>query len=146
MRLTQHTDYSLRVLRYLGLTTEKLVTIQEISDNHDISRNHLMKVVQRLARSGYVQAVRGKRGGLRLSRDARLIKVGDVVRDLEPDLALVECMRAENHCVSTPACRLTAVMHSAQEAFVDALNRFTISDLLAGRTSSQMITLLNIGD
>ena len=131
---------------YLGLTTEKLVTIQEISDSHDISRNHLMKVVQRLAKSGYVEAVRGQKGGLRLGRDARLIKVGEVVRDLGPDMALVECMRSENHCVITPVCRLTSVMQSAQEAFIDALNRFTIADLLNGRTSAQLIGLLNIGD
>ena len=78
MRLTRHSDYALRVLLYLGITTESLVTIGEIADRYGISRNHLMKVVNRLATHGYVETVRGKRGGIRLARPPEEINLGEL--------------------------------------------------------------------
>jgi Rrf2 family nitric oxide-sensitive transcriptional repressor len=91
MRLTRYTDYSLRVLIYLGLQTERLSSIREIADLYGISESHLMKVVQALGQSGYVATLRGGGGGLRLAKPAHEINVGDVVRNTEDDVALVEC-------------------------------------------------------
>ena len=86
MRLTLHTDYSLRVLMFAALKGEGLSTIAEIAEHFEISRTHLMKVVNDLGRAGYLDTVRGKKGGFRLAKKPHQIKVGAVVRDLEEEL------------------------------------------------------------
>ncbi|MDO9372430.1 MAG: Rrf2 family transcriptional regulator, partial [Gammaproteobacteria bacterium] len=68
MQLTLHTDYALRVLIYLRLKGDSLVTISEIADFYQISRNHLVKVVHHLANHGFIHTTRGKHGGMRLAR------------------------------------------------------------------------------
>src|SRR3546814_20689741 len=94
MRLTAYTDYTLRVLMYLGLKGDARATIKEISDCYGISKNHLMKIVQDLSREGVLNTVRGKSGGIRLARHAEAICTGDVVRMTEPDFRIVESFGA----------------------------------------------------
>lgn len=144
MRLTQHTDYALRVLVYLGLTGDRLVTIQEISDAYGISKNHLMKVVQRLVRGDFVESTRGQKGGLRLKAHPTRTRVGDVVRYMEPDLSLVECFRDEANCVLTPACRLRQIMQKSIAAFLSELDRYTIGDLLDRSVRRDLESILHI--
>jgi Rrf2 family transcriptional regulator, nitric oxide-sensitive transcriptional repressor len=130
MRLTLHSDYSLRVLLALGVAEGRRGTIGAIAAQYGISRNHLMKVCHRLQQLGYIETVRGKNGGLRLARDPATIRVGDVVRDMEPDLELVECFSDANRCVITRACRLQHVLADGLKQFFDSLNRNTLADLL----------------
>jgi Rrf2 family nitric oxide-sensitive transcriptional repressor len=114
MRLTTFSDYTLRVLMYLGVRRDELVTIGEIAAAYGISENHLMKVVHFLARQGYVETVRGKGGGLRLAMAPEDIGVGEVVRGTEESLALVECFDAEqSQCNIAPACLLKGVFKKA---------------------------------
>ncbi|MCK2185141.1 Rrf2 family transcriptional regulator [Halomonas getboli] len=145
MRLTHFTDYSLRVLIYLAVKGEERATIAEIAERFAISRNHLMKVVQELNRLGYLHATRGKHGGLLLNRAPDEIPLGGLIRDIEPDLGLVECFRDDNGCVITPACRLKPILGEALAAFVAVLDRYTLADLL-GQQRAELITLLNIED
>ncbi len=130
MRLTRYTDYSLRVLIYLAAHPEGFGTVQAIADAYDISRHHLMKVVQELGRRGYVDTVRGRGGGLRLRLSPERINIGRVVRDMENDLALVECFGPDNRCVITPACSLKNLLADAMRAFMAVLDRHTLADLL----------------
>lgn len=130
MKLTRFTDYSLRVLIYLGLRDDGRVTIKEISDAYGISRNHLMKVVSLLTRMGYVDARRGPGGGIALARPAADIRVADVIRDMEDDLALVECFCAEGNCVIKPVCHLKRVLGEALDAYLQTLDQYTLTDLL----------------
>ena len=90
MQLTRFSDYSLRVLMFLARHPNEQATIRDIATAHGISENHLMKVVHRLARSGYAKTVRGKGGGVRLASTAANISIGAVVREVEP-LAPAEC-------------------------------------------------------
>jgi Rrf2 family nitric oxide-sensitive transcriptional repressor len=132
MRLTAYTDFSLRVLIYLALHPEPRPTIAEIARAYAISRNHLMKVVFDLGRDGLVATTRGKKGGLRLGRPPGDIRLGEVVRRTEPDMALVPCFSpARQSCVITPACRLRAAMDEARAAFLDVLDGYTLADLVA---------------
>lgn len=132
MRLTLYTDYSLRVLIYLALHADKLVTISELADFYRISRNHLVKVVHELGLSGYIHTTRGKHGGMRLARPAEQIVIGDVVRHTEPDFDLLECLNPEtDQCVITNVCRLKSVLADARDTFLGELDRYTLADLTA---------------
>jgi Rrf2 family nitric oxide-sensitive transcriptional repressor len=130
MRLTRFTDYSLRVLIYLGLQRDQLVTIRSISDSYGISRNHLMKVVSLLTRMGYLKAQRGPGGGIRLARDPARINLADVIKDTEEDLVMVECFDEDGYCVITPACKLQRAIGKALNAYIDTLRAYTLEDLL----------------
>ena len=94
MRLSEYTDYTLRVLMYCARHPQRLVTISELAEHHGLSKGHLMKVVNDLARQGLIETTRGRGGGLRLSEGARAIRIGDVVRASETDFRLVECFDA----------------------------------------------------
>lgn len=131
MHITQHTDYALRVLIYLGANDHRLATIQEISERFDVSRSHLMKVVNQLIRHGYVEGLRGKGGGLRLSRPAAQIGVGKVVRHMEHDLALAECFETDSQCLLTGSCQLRGALSDALDAFLASLDRVTLADLVS---------------
>ena len=135
MRLTRYTDYALRTLMYLGLRAGEISTIEDIAGHYGISRNHLMKIVHRLGRAGYVETVRGRGGGLRLGQAPEAIVVGDVVRLTEDDLALVECFDAEtNQCVIAGGCVLQGALREALDAFLSVLDGYTLEDLLRPRT------------
>src|SRR6187402_2952448 len=145
MYITRYTDYSLRVLMYVALKGEEISTIGEIAESYDISKNHLMKVVQELNAKGYLIAVRGKNGGLRLNGRAEDINIGSLVRDTEQDLALVECFNAPQACTITPACQLKKVFATALEAFFNVLDQYTLADLLPKQKQAALIKLLGIG-
>ena len=130
MRLTRFTDYSLRVLIYLGLQQNKLVTIRRISDAYGISRNHLMKVVSLLTRAGYLKAQRGPGGGIRLARPPEEINLADVITDTEEDLVMVECFDAEGNCVITPVCKLQHVIGEALRAYIKTMKAYSLADVL----------------
>ena len=142
MRLTHFTDYTLRVLIYLGARSddEHLATIGDIAAAYSISENHLMKVVHHLAKQGYVETTRGKGGGMRLARAPEDINIGAVVRDAEEDLALVECFEAGNlNCPIMQACTLRSVLAHALKAFFEVLDGQTLADLLRPQAKLQKI-------
>ncbi|HYW02804.1 MAG TPA: Rrf2 family transcriptional regulator [Gammaproteobacteria bacterium] len=131
MHLTRYSDYSFRVLIYLGLAQGQRCTIKEISEHYRISRNHLVKVVHRLGTLGYIRTIRGKKGGIMLARAPDELNLGEVARRTEDNLALVECFNpATNACCITPACRLRDVLSEALQAFLAVLDRYTLADLL----------------
>lgn len=134
MRLTRYSDYSLRVLMYLGVHPEQLATIDEISKAYDISKAHLTKVVHELGRAGYLETVRGRGGGLRLAKRPDEIGVGEIVRHAEGSLDLVECFDpATNACRLDSACTLKGVLGEALDAFLATLDQYTLADLVARR-------------
>jgi len=144
MRLTQHTDYALRVLIYLGLRPNELSTIRQISESYGISKNHLMKVALKLSKAGYIDSVRGQSGGLRLNKPPGDIRLGALVKEMEPDFGLVECKRPNNQCIITSECKLPAILDIAIEAFIEKLDEHTVSDLLPEQSHQEFIRLLGI--
>lgn len=130
MRLTRYTDYGLRVLLYLGMKRVGLCTVPEIAARYGISENHLTKIVNELGRLGHVRTVRGRNGGLALGREPADINLGTLVRQLEGDMALVECFETGNTCPITSDCRLQKVLGQALAAFLAVLDEYTLADLL----------------
>ena len=132
MRLTLHADYGLRTLVYLATHPERVVPTTEIGRAYGISKNHLVRVAQSLRDGGFIELTAGRAGGLSLARAAGTIKVGDVVRTLEPDLRIVECFDAtSNTCPIAPVCGLSRAIDGAVAAFLAELDRFTIADAVA---------------
>lgn len=132
MRLTVHTDYALRTLIYLAVLPDRLGTIHEVATAYGISENHLTKVVHRLGQLGYVETVRGRRGGIRLARAPADIQIGAVVRDTEDDFALVDCGgpgSSAGPCRLLGGCVLQGALAEALSAFMSVLDRYTLADL-----------------
>lgn len=146
MHITRYTDYALRVLMYLGPKNEKMSTIGEIAQHHGISKNHLMKVVQELSNKGYVVAIRGKNGGLKLNGEPKTINIGALVRDTEQHFELVECFSESNRCVIAPVCQLKRLLSEALDGFIQVLDRYTLADLLPQADKPELIQLLQIVD
>lgn len=130
MRLTTMTDYAMRLLMYLGQHPDRLCTITEMTDSYGVSRSHLMKVTNRLARAGWIETVRGKHGGMRLAHPPEDIKLGAVIRDMENDLALVECLAGKQDCTLIGQCGLPAILQGALAQFMAYLDAHTLADLL----------------
>ncbi|KGK41678.1 Rrf2 family transcriptional regulator [Nitrincola sp. A-D6] len=144
MHITSFTDYALRVLIYAATKAPEQCTIAEIAACYNISRNHLMKVVQTLNQRGYLCAQRGKNGGLRLKGPANEINLGQLIREIEQDKPLVECFSYDNQCLITPACQLKGILAEAQQAFYQSLDRYTLADLVTARSQPQLMQLLNL--
>jgi len=130
MRLTQFSDYSLRLLLYISQHEGRLVTVGEVAAWYGISKTHLVKVAHKLATLGYIESVQGKGGGLRLGKPARDIALDALIRDTEPDFHTVECFdAARNTCRITASCTLKHVLHDATEAFLKTLSRYALADI-----------------
>lgn len=135
MRLSTRTDYAVRMLILLGLVKDRLVTIEEVATRYDIPKNHLMKVALLLIQLGYVEGVRGRSGGLRLKKEPDAIRLGEVALAIEPDFALVDCMRSGGCCIIKPSCSLPLTLARAQEAFLAELNKLSLADLIAPKNA-----------
>src|SRR6516164_5877194 len=130
MRLTLHTDFALRVLIHVGLNDGKLTTINDIAQSFDISKPHLMKVVNYLSQRGYLYTVRGRNGGIRLLREPRDINIGQVVRDTESQLDVIGCLERSGYCPIERVCVLRGALRNATEAFLAVLDAYTLADLI----------------
>lgn len=133
MRLTQWTDFTLRVLMYCAACHERAqpVTITEVAQAYGISRSHLTKIVQDLSARGYLETTRGRGGGMRLMRPAKEINVGAVVRATESDFVVVECFDPQNNqCRLSSHCRLQSVLGQAMQSFFAVLDALTLEDLM----------------
>lgn len=130
MRLTRLTDYALRVLMYAAQHPDRLCTIAEIANAHQISVAHLMKVTHQLGQLGWIITVRGKGGGLRLAHAPEAINLGAVVRDMEPDLHVVECLGDGSTCMLMGNCGLSVMLEGALRQFTDYLDRHTLAEVL----------------
>ena len=131
MRLSLQTDYALRTLMFLAVN-EGHHSIADISASYGISKNHLMKVAQRLVSEGFVTSVRGRSGGLKLAWPADRINVGKVVRRMEDTGGFVDCSEPSGKgCIVTPVCGLRHVLANSIEAFMEYLDQYMVDDLIA---------------
>ncbi|QUS58285.1 Rrf2 family transcriptional regulator [Pseudovibrio brasiliensis] len=136
MRLNQASDFALRLTMQCAMQPDALQRIDQVVQQQGFSRGHLMKLVNQLSRAGILETMRGRGGGFRLGRQAKDISVGDVVRAVENDFAVVECLRqsecGEIQCCFLPSCRLKPLMQRASIAFLDVLDEMTIESAITG--------------
>ena len=143
MRLTLHTDYALRVLIHVAIADGKLITISAIAESFDISKQHLMKVVSDLSQKGYLDTVRGRKGGIRLRRPPRDINIGQVVRATEDKLDVIGCLGRSGYCPIERVCVLRGVLHDAIQAFLAVLDGYTLADLIKPQKALSSLLLLD---
>jgi Rrf2 family nitric oxide-sensitive transcriptional repressor len=143
MRLTQFTDYALRTVLFLGAHPGRLVSITEVAGAYGVSYHHLTKVASQLVEAGVVEAVRGRNGGLRLAMPPAMINIGWLVRQTEPDMALVECFDHESDtCPITSECKLRKALKDALRAFLAVLDEHTLQDLLGSPAKQERLVQL----
>lgn len=138
MRLGLHTDYALRTLIYLAGRPGR-ASVAEVAAFYEISRDHVAKVVQSLARHGYVRSIRGAKGGIELARRPEEIRIGQVVEDFEGNLHLLECVGVENVCVIQPGCKLRLVLAHAERLQSEYLNSVRLNDVV--RPGGQLLEI-----
>ncbi len=142
MYLTRQADYTMRLLIHLAIQPDGTATIKDVAEHYGISRNHLMKVANRAVRAGYVEAVRGRIGGLKLAKPAAQIGIGEVLRATE-DWTLVECFDpASNACPITSGCGLRPVLKQALDAYFGVLDRYSLADV--ARRKTLLVQLLGL--
>jgi len=142
MRMALRTDYSLRMLIYVALRPGRACTVEEIARAHGLSRNHLLKVALALRQHGFLATARGRSGGVRLQKPPREINIGAVIRLMEEDLSLVECLGGEGTCVISPGCRLKGVIAEALDAYLNVLGKYTLADIVRNRAA--LLPLLSL--
>jgi Rrf2 family nitric oxide-sensitive transcriptional repressor len=141
MRLTLHTDYALRVLIQVAIANGTLITINDVAESFDISKQHLMKVVNALSQNGYLETVRGRGGGIRLRRPPRDINVGQVVRQTEDKLEVIGCLERRGYCRIERVCVLRGALHDAAQAFIAVLDGYTLADLIKPQRALSLLLL-----
>ena len=144
MRLTQFTDYSLRVLIYLALRPNKRTTIDQLTNAYDVSRHHIRSVVHHLAKLGYIDSAQGKGGGVTLAFEPKQISIREIVENTENDFHIVECFNPdENACPIEPICVLKQALSEATKSFLQTLDDYTVEDLIKNK-KTQLGRLLEI--
>lgn len=133
MQLTRHADYALRLLIYLAGCGERRVQIAAVAEAQCISRTHLMKIANELARAGFIDALRGRGGGIRLARPPGEINIGEVIRTMEPPCPMVDC----SSCRLVRRCSLPGVLDQASAAFAAVLGRYSLEDIMRQPLSGQ---------
>lgn len=135
MRMTSHTDYAMRMLVYVAMRPDGTSTVGEVADAYGLSRNHLVKVAQTLRDFGAVETLRGRAGGIRLARPPEQINIGALVRTIEEDFSIVECLQTNGGCcVISPACLLKGMLSEALGAYLAVLDKYTLADIVRNRT------------
>jgi len=129
MRLTLHTDYAFRVLMALGRAPDKVISVDDLAREFDVSKHHLMKVAQNLTAGGFVATVRGRNGGLRLAKQPGDINLKAVALHMEPDFNIAGCFGDEN-CSFLPRCKLKGVLGQAKLAFLQTLANHDLDSIL----------------
>ena len=128
MQLTKHTDYAFRVLIYLASLPEgQLSTVQEIAEKFDVSRSHIMKIVQKMAAAGLLHASRGQNGGIRLGQPKDTINLRSVIELMEATLSPVNC--TDPMCRISRKCTLKTILFTAQRQFLEHVGQYTLADL-----------------
>ncbi|WNF38281.1 Rrf2 family transcriptional regulator [Bacillaceae bacterium IKA-2] len=135
MHLTTFTDYSLRVLLFLGNQPEnKLSSTKEISSIYNISNHHVSKIVFELGKLKLITTVRGRNGGIKLAKQPSEINIGSVIQQTEENLDIVECFNQKtNACIISEACKLKHVFNEALAAYLQVLSSYTLEDILSNK-------------
>lgn len=141
MQLTHFTDFGLRTLIYLaGMPDVGMVTIKEIATQFGLPQNHLNKIVNRLAKLGWVTATPGRNGGLRMAMPAASLLLGDIIRTLEGHPSLIDCDKPP--CALKGHCHLKRLVDLGLQDFYANMNQYNLGDLIKSPTA-EVVSLMH---
>lgn len=131
MYLSKFTDYSFRILMYLGNNPDKLSTVDELSSILGLSTHHVKKIVYKLSKNNYILSLKGRNGGIKLGMDPKDINLGKLLEITEDNLDILECFSIENNtCSLNNCCKLKPIINDALESFKLKLSEYTLADIL----------------
>ncbi|MDA7422108.1 RrF2 family transcriptional regulator [Tritonibacter multivorans] len=149
MQLSKFSDYALRVVVHLAASPDQLLSTRQIASIHDAKYNHMAKVTTWLVTEGYAESLRGRGGGLRLAQAPAEINLGHLLRKLEADKPVVECLGVDGmgSCRLMPACGLSSALGAAQEAFYSSLDQLTLDKVIQSAPGMKaLLATLNTED
>ncbi|CEJ87075.1 Transcriptional regulator, BadM/Rrf2 family [Hyphomicrobium sp. GJ21] len=133
MRLTKQTGHAIRILIDCTLANDELVKVADVSERLGVTKQNVFKIVHILSHAGFLSAVRGPNGGVRLAKPATSIKIGDVVRAIEVTRVQVEGGRGRKTVDNDPAS-INAMFDDALSAFISVLDQHTLAELASQKS------------
>lgn len=131
MYLSKFTDYSFRILMYLGNNPDKLSTVDELSSILGLSTHHVKKIVYKLSKNNYISSLKGRNGGIKLGMDPKDINLGKLLEITEDNLDILECFSIENNtCSLNNCCKLKPIINDALESFKLKFSEYTLAYIL----------------
>ena len=131
MYLSKFTDYSFRILMYLGNNPDKLSTVDELSSILGLSTHHVKKIVYKLSKNNYILSLKGRNGGIKLGMDPKDINLGKLLEITEDNLDILECFSIENNtCSLNNCCKLKPIINDALESFKLKFSEYTLAYIL----------------
>ncbi|MFK7061379.1 Rrf2 family transcriptional regulator [Flavobacterium oreochromis] len=130
MKLNHFTDFSMRVLIYLiHLNKEESTSLDELASTFNLSRNHLIKVIQFLSHHHLIETKRGKGGGIRIAEKTLKTPIGNLIHLLEQDEdPIIDC-NAKPCIFPSNECQLKHLFQKGYNTFIQTLNEYTLEDL-----------------
>jgi len=130
LKLTKKSDYGLIALRHLAARTSRAsATAKEMSSAYRIPLPLLSKVLQNLARHGFLLSEQGTKGGYRLARDPRQINALEVIRAIDGPVILTACFTDHADCVQSDRCTVREPLRRVHEGILRMLEGISIMDL-----------------
>ncbi len=130
MQLSKFTDYSFRILIFLGHNQNSLFTVDELSSILKLSPHHTKKVIYKLSKNGYVLSSKGRNGGIKLVKDPSEINLRDVFEKSGENLNIIECFSDNNTCNIESHCKLKPILNQSLEFFLLSLSKYTLKDII----------------
>mgnify|MGYP003282230901 CR=1 FL=1 len=131
MYLSKFTDYSFRIMMYLGNHPNELYTVDELSSILNLSTHHIKKIIYTLSKNGYILSTKGRNGGVKMGKNPKDINLGTLLQITEDNLNILECFSPENNtCNINNNCKLKPIINDALNSFKQKLSEYTLEDIL----------------
>lgn len=130
MRLTDHTDYALRLLMYLNQRKSLMITLNELAERLNVSKNNLIKASNQLAKLGLIETTRGRAGGLTIREEAGRTSLREIIVRTEETFYMAACFTGKRcDCRFLRHCLLKKTLAEALDAFLNSLDKTTLDDI-----------------
>ncbi len=130
MKTSKKTDYAIHALMILAKNKDKELSVEEIAEIENVSPSYLAKVMQKLSSAEILSSREGKKGGYSLSRRAEDINLASVVKVLEEEVNVFDCVDVVHGCKIRDRCKIHAVFTDAYEKMLKELSKTSVADIL----------------
>lgn len=131
MKISTKGRYALRLMLDLAIQPgDSAVPLRDVAERQEIYDKYLEQIVTQLARGGLVRSVRGAGGGYLLTRTPEEYTVGEILRQLEGNLAPVSCVSGGSCCGRADRCVTLEVWQQIQDAVDGVVDNITLADLV----------------